>query len=208
MKQKYHSRKGFLVSVVPCNLMYRFISLLTILSVLSCQRKPDPKDMVLQLRELNELATVEYTVSKIVKASDDQTWYKFGDRKILMSCRATIKAGIDLNGLQAEDIIVDGESISLELPDAQIFSVNLRPEDIRTEYEEVGIFRSEFSAAERNQLMAQGEAQIRRQAASTDILRSAETQASLLLGNFLRSLGYKEVKIRFQKQSPNPPRIG
>lgn len=208
MKQKYHSRKGFLVSVVPCNLMYRFISLLTILSVLSCQRKPDPKDMVLQLRELNELATVEYTVSKIVKASDDQTWYKFGDRKILMSCRATIKAGIDLNGLQAKDIIVDGESISLELPDAQIFSVNLRPEDIRTEYEEVGIFRSEFSAAERNQLMAQGEAQIRRQAASTDILRSAETQASLLLGNFLRSLGYKEVKIRFQKQSPNPPRIG
>jgi hypothetical protein len=188
--------------------MYRFISLLTILSVLSCQRKPDPKDMVLQLRELNELATVEYTVSKIVKASDDQTWYKFGDRKILMSCRATIKAGIDLNGLQAKDIIVDGESISLELPDAQIFSVNLRPEDIRTEYEEVGIFRSEFSAAERNQLMAQGEAQIRRQAASTDILRSAETQASLLLGNFLRSLGYKEVKIRFQKQSPNPPRIG
>ncbi len=208
MKQKYHSRKGFLVSVVPCNLMYRIIFLLTLLTVLSCQRKPDPKDVVLQLRELNELATVEYTVSKIIKASDDQTWYKVGDRKILMSCKATIKAGIDLNGLQAEDIVVDGESISLELPSAQIFSVKLGPEDIRTEYEEVGIFRSEFSAAERNQLMAQGEAQIRRQAASTDILRSAETQASLLLGNFLRSLGYKEVKISFQKQSPNPPRVG
>jgi hypothetical protein len=164
--------------------------------------------MVLQLRELNELATVEYTVSKIVKASDDQTWYKVGDRKILMSCRATIRAGINLDRLQAGDIRVSGNSISLQLPPAQILSVNMRPEDIRTEFEEVGVFRSDFSAAERNQLMAQGEAQIRRQAASTDILRSAETQASLLLGNFLRSLGYQEVKISFRNEVTNPPRIG
>lgn len=184
-------------------------SLLIYLFLLSaCARKPDPRDMVLQLRELNELATVEYTVSKIVKASDDQTWYKVGDRKILMSCRATVRAGINLDQLQAGDIRVSGQSISLELPPAQILTVNIRPEDIRTEFEEVGVFRSDFSAAERNQLMAQGEAQIRKQAASTDILRSAETQASLLLGNFLRSLGYKEVKIHFQKQSPNPPRVG
>ena len=28
---------------------------------------------------LAELGTVEYTVTKIIKASDDQTWYKMGD---------------------------------------------------------------------------------------------------------------------------------
>jgi hypothetical protein len=164
--------------------------------------------MVLQLRELNELATVEYTVSKIVKATDDQTWYKFGDRKILMSCRAAVRAGIDLNKLQSTDIEVSGKSISLQLPPAELLSVNIRPEDIRTEFEEVGIFRSDFSAAERNQLMARGEEQIRRQSASTDILRSAETQASILLGNFLRTLGFTEVNISFRKQAPNPSPIG
>ncbi len=188
--------------------MRRCVFLILLVACFGCSSKPKPEAMVLQLRELNELATVEYTVSKIVKASDDQTWYKVGDRKILMSCRATIRAGINLDRLQAGDIRVSGNSISLQLPPAQILSVNMRPEDIRTEFEEVGVFRSDFSAAERNQLMAQGEAQIRRQAASTDILRSAETQASLLLGNFLRSLGYQEVKISFRNEVTNPPRIG
>jgi hypothetical protein len=164
--------------------------------------------MVLQLRELNELATVEYTVSKIVKASDDQTWYKVGDRKILMSTRAAVRAGIDLYKLQSTDIEVSGNSIKVLLPPAEILSVSIRPEDIRTEFEDVGIFRSDFSAAERNQLMARGEEQIRRQAASTDILRSAETQASILLGNFLRNLGFTEVNISVRKQAPTPPRIG
>jgi hypothetical protein len=188
--------------------MYRVFFFLFLITAISCQRRPDPKDMVLQLRELNELATVEYTVSKIVKASDDQTWYKFGDRKILMSCKAGVKAGIDLDKIGPEDIRISGQSISLELPPAEILSVNIRPEDIRTEFEEVGLFRSDFSAAERNQLMAQGEAQIRKQVASTDILRSAETQSSLVLGNFLRSLGFTEVKISFPKTTAPKQTVG
>jgi len=197
----------FNVSAVTFTAMHRMLIICACL-LLACQQKPKPEDMVLQLRELNELATVEYTVSKIVKASDDQTWYKVGDRKILMSCRAAVRAGIDISKLQSTDIEVSGKSISLQLPPAEILSVSIRPEDIRTEFEEVGIFRSDFTAAEKNQIMASGEAQIRQQVASTDILRDAETQASLLLGNFLRSLGFTEVKISFQKQAPNPSRVG
>jgi hypothetical protein len=162
--------------------------------------------MVLQLKELNELATVEYTVSKIVKASDNQTWYKVGDRKILMSCKATIKAGIDLSQLRPEAIEAEGNKISLNLPQAKIFSVNLKPEDVRTEYEEVGLFRNDFTAAERNSLMAQGEAQIQQQIAGTNILKEAESQAVLALGNFYRGIGFQEVNIRFASPSKNPGR--
>lgn len=161
--------------------------------------------MVLQLRELNELATVEYTVSKIVKASDDQTWYKVGDRKILMSCRATVRAGIDLTQLTPDAIRVDGKKVSIDLPSAQILSVSIKPEEVRTEFEEVGLFRSDFTAEERNGLMAQGEAQIRRQAAETNIVRDAESQAGIALGNFFRSLGFREVSIRFPSPSRNTP---
>ncbi len=122
----------------------RWLPLIYLLLFSACARKPAPQDIVLQLRELNELATVEYTVSKIVKASDDQTWYKVGDRKILMSCRATVKAGIDLNRLSPSAIRVDGKKVSIDLPAAQILSVIVRPEEIRTEYEEVGLFRSDL----------------------------------------------------------------
>jgi hypothetical protein len=170
-----------------------------------CNSKPAPQDMVLQLRELNELTTVEYTVSKIVKASDDQTWYKVGDRKILMSCRAAVKAGIDLNQLSADAIRVDGNKVSIDLPSARILSLSIKPDEVRTEYEEVGLFRSEFSAAERNSLIAQGEAQIRRQVAETNILRDAESQAGIALGNFFRNLGFSEVSIQFPSSSRTTP---
>jgi hypothetical protein len=183
----------------------RWLPLIYLLLFSACARKPAPQDIVLQLRELNELATVEYTVSKIVKASDDQTWYKVGDRKILMSCRATVKDGIDLNRLSPSAIRVDGKKVSIDLPAAQILSVIVRPEEIRTEYEEVGLFRSDFTAAERNSLMAQGEAQIRRQVAETGILRDAESQAGIALGNLFRSMGFSEVSIRFPSRSPSNP---
>jgi hypothetical protein len=183
----------------------RLTRIVLLLLCIGCSRKQDPQDMVLQLRELNELATVEYTVSKIVKASDDQTWYKVGDRKILMSCRAAVKAGIDLNQLSPDAIRVDGKKVSIELPSAQILSISINPEDVRTEYQEVGLFRSEFTAAERNSLMAQGEAQIRKQVASTGILQDAESQAGIALGNFFRSMGFLEVSIRFPSRSPSTP---
>ena len=180
----------------------RFGSLIIGLFVLcSCSQKKEAVDTVLQLKELSELATVEYNISKIIKASDDQTWYKLGDRKILMSCQASVKAGIDLSQIKAENISINGKEITLELPKASILSVNIRPENIRTEYEEVGLFRSDFSAAERNQLMAQGEKQIRNSIESTGILRTAETNASLFIGQFLRQLGYQQVDIRFGNNS-------
>jgi RNA polymerase-interacting CarD/CdnL/TRCF family regulator len=168
---------------------------------ISCKQKENEIDKVLQLKELSELATVEYTITKIIKASDDQTWYKIGDRKILMSCQARIKSGIDLSKLKADDITIDGDKISLVLPSATILSINIRPEDIRTEYQEVGFLRSDFTAAERNLLMSQGESQIRNNIESGGILETAESNASLFIGQFLRQLGYQKIDIRFEKNS-------
>jgi hypothetical protein len=152
---------------------------------------------VLALREMSDLATVEYTVTKMVKANDDQTWYKVGDRKILMSCKATLRAGIDFSAIDANSIDISGEEISLVLPHAKLLSVNIKPEDIKLEYEDVGLLRSEFSAEERDAIMAMGETQIKAGVKELGMLNTAESNASLFVGNFLRQLGYKTVHIRF-----------
>lgn len=178
--------------------------MLALLLLCACKREPPLRDTVLQLRELTELATTEYTLTKIVKASDDQTWYKVGERRILISCKAAVKAGIDLSGLKDSDVSVNGDGISLTLPPARILSLDIRPEDIRTEFQEVGLLRSEFTAAERNGLMQQAEARIREQVPGTGILRTAEANASLVLGNLLQRMGYKTVDIRFATTGSNP----
>ena len=65
----------------------------------SCRQKEKEHDLpstILAIQQTGKLATAEYTLTKIIRASDDQTWYKIGDRKILMSCEAHLKAGVDL----------------------------------------------------------------------------------------------------------------
>lgn len=178
-------------------------SLLAVL-LFSCQNKEDRKAQVLALREMNDLATVEYTVTKIIRASDDQTWYKVGDRKILMSCRATLRAGIDLSKLDASAIDIDGDEAHVTLPKAKLLSVNLRPEDVKVEYQEVGLLRSDFSSAERDRIMATGEAQIRAGVPELGILNTAESNAALFTSNFLRQLGYKKIKVDFADGPPAP----
>ena len=62
---------------------------------------------VLGLQTMSDLATAEYVVTKIIKANDNKTWYKVGNRKILMSCKASLVAGIDLSKLTEKDIHID-----------------------------------------------------------------------------------------------------
>ena len=182
----------------------RLLTLIIIMSLLfSCKKKNNINE-VFALREMSELATVEYMVTKIIRASDDQTWYKIGDRKILMSCEASVKAGIDMSAIKEENISIEGKSISLVLPKAHLISVNMKPENIKVEYQETGLFRSNFSAGERDQLMAQGEAQIKRSVDSLGIIQTAETNASLFISNYLKQLGYNRIHIRFGNSSIAP----
>jgi hypothetical protein len=125
---------------------------------------------VLGLQKMSDLATAEYVVTKIIKASDDKTWYKFGDRKILMTCKASLAAGIDLSKISEKDIQIDGQNITMTLPHAKLLYVNIKPEDIKTAYQDVSIFRDNFSSQEKNELAAQAEKQITASADSLGIL--------------------------------------
>lgn len=185
---------------------FRTIWLILIAGVFSfhCSSKkgPDKLQQVLGLQKMSKLASTEYIVTKIIKANDNKTWYKLGDRKILMSCRASIIAGIDLAQLSTEDIQIEGDHISVTLPRASILFVNIKPEDIRTEYEEVAPFRSQFTSQEKNQLAVQGEKQIREAISSMGILTTAETNASLFINNFLHSLGFQNINIQYSSPKP------
>lgn len=177
--------------------------ILLVVFLVSCSKEKKVNE-VFALREMSELATVEYIVTKIIRASDDQTWYKIGDRKILMSCEASVKAGIDMTAIRKENISIEGKSISLVLPKAHLISINIRPEDVKVEYEETGLFRDNFSAAERDQLMSQGQAQISKSVDSLGVLQTAETNASIFISNYLKQLGYNRIHIRFSNESTSP----
>jgi hypothetical protein len=169
------------------------------LSAIRCSPKKEPSKMqqVLGLQKMSDLATAEYVVTKIIKANDNQTWYKIGDRKILMTCKASLTAGIDLSKLTEKDIHIDGQNISITLPHAKLLYINIKPEDIKTVYQDVSLFRNNFSAQEKDELAAQAEKQIKASADSLGILVTAETNATIFISNFLKKEGFKNININF-----------
>ncbi len=154
--------------------------------------------MVFTLQQIGKLATAEYWITRLVKAEDKLTWYKVGDRKILISCTASVKAGIDFSLLKPQQVAQQAEKISVQLPPPQLISLNIPPESIKVAYTDVGVFRDPFTTSEINSIMKTAERQIRTQINSLDILTTARTNAVNFVTRFLTAAGFKEVYVSFQ----------
>ena len=89
-------------------------------------------------------------------------------------------------------------SVSLVLPHATVFSINIPPEQIRLEYEDVTGFRQKFSDQERQALLRQGEREIVRDLPKLGILAEAEANAEDFFRPMLEQMGFDNIQIRFE----------
>jgi hypothetical protein len=152
------------------------------------------------LTEMAELGTVEYTITKIIKASDN-SFYTIGDRKILFSCSAIMKAGIDLKEFSAENISINSKNkeITILLPKPKVLAFNMPPENAKLEYEKVGALRFDFTAEDRNNLLRQGEEAIMADAENLGILADAEQNARMFFEALLSQVGFEKINVVFNK---------
>jgi hypothetical protein len=170
--------------------------------VFSCSHFKNPENETItlhQLQEMADMATVEIVVSRIVKASDEPAWYKHGDRKILMSVRARLKAGVDMSGIKDEHIQISGNNVRMEIPAARLISLNIDPNSINEEYSRTGFFRSSFTSEERYDFLRQAENQIRESIDDMGLLEAAELNAVLFFESWLELMGYESVQVVVRK---------
>lgn len=174
-----------------------------ILNLISCSNKEElPTPDVHEIRKIGVLSTTEYTIGKIIKLDDKaEEWYKYGDRKILIHCRAKIKAGIDLDKIEKEDIVVEGDQIEITLPEVEIVSFEMDPKHVRTEVENITGFRDRFTQEEKNKILKQGEKAILKDIEKTGIYKDAQKNTAAFLEDFFKEQGYKEVIINYVQQS-------
>jgi hypothetical protein len=188
----------------PKRFLVLAVVLLALLALnLAVPRKTVPPHVsVRTLKDLAELATVEYSVTKIVSYKD-VAWY--GDRKILFEAAATVKAGIDLNELTELDIKEEaGSSVAITLPAPKILLFNMKPENMREIFNESGILRDDFSIQEKDGLLSQGEKDIRAKVARMDILQRAGRNARTLVESWLNKMGFKAVQVTFKGKGGRP----
>jgi hypothetical protein len=204
---RWLAKKNF-IKLINSNLgtMKKSILLFLIFGVLcsitSCNNLQDRIDkQVKSMDGMAQLGTVEYTITKIVKV-DDKAFYKIGDRKILFSCRAYMKAGIDLTDFTAEDVKLDkkSNSIHIQLPQPKVLSFNMPLDEAKLEYESVSTLRSDFTTEDRMNFLKQGEENILADVENLGILQDAEKNATLFFESLFASLGVEEVKITFKEE--------
>ena len=181
-----------------------FVFLLAVLATAGCSRNREVQEMVRRevkaISEMRQLGLVEYRVRKIVKADDEGAWYKIGDRKILLSCTAYLKAGLDLSSFGMQDVDIDrgAARVTVFLPHAVLLSLDIPASEIRQEYDHVTMLRQSFSAEERNALLRQGEKQIRDSVPSLGILEEAEANAVKFFESVFSKMGFTEVEVQFR----------
>jgi hypothetical protein len=82
----------------------------------------DPPSVVAQVQQLNQLATVRYTIQKVIGIKEDKL--PVGYESIILIMQASVQAGIDLTGMRGEDVTIRADrAIVLRLPPPQILNI-------------------------------------------------------------------------------------
>lgn len=187
--------------------MKKLLLLLFSLSVcISCTKITTPsltergEECLHSISDKSELALSEYEISKIIRYNDTSIWQSLGDRKLLISCKIIVKAGIKLNKLDFSkcEINETNKTILLKLPSPEILSYNFPTEEVKIAYSEVGFLRRDFTQEERLKLLQIAENNLREDWESLKIIEDAKKNAHNFFVPLYKSIGFEQVYIEFE----------
>ena len=83
--------------------------------------------MVEGIRELDKLATVRWTESvPVTKESGGDVWERvFNGEKVPVIATGNVEAGVDLGDIHKDDVSVNGDAVTIDLPEPEILSASL-----------------------------------------------------------------------------------
>jgi len=166
---------------------------------------PRPADTPVLLRavqDLSDLVTVKYVMSHVM-TKEKVTW--LGTDQVLLVAQGVVKAGIDLRRMKEGDVRVDGKSVFIRLPRAEVTDNYLVEKYTYVYDRRTGLLVKPERTLE-------GEA--RREALSQMLIaahdggihKEAEARARELVAKLLRQLGFENVEVEVDKSQPQERR--
>jgi hypothetical protein len=152
--------------------------------------------VVSQIQRLERLESVTYSMDKVVegdRSSDVLPDFLVGDKLLLMVHGQAI-AGVDLSQLKSSDVLVNGKTIDVHMPPAEIFVTALDDAQTRVYSRDTGWFVQADPNLE-SQVRAKAEQELHDSALAAGILATAHGNAAGTLTRLLLSLGFEQVHI-------------
>jgi hypothetical protein len=153
----------------------------------------DPVTIINQVQELARLETIRYTVEKVITAETNQGALAllFGDR-LLFVAHGYVIAGIDMSKIQPGDLWLEGTTLNVRLPAAEVLVATLDNDKSYIYDRQTGLFAQADPTLE-TQARQVAEQEIRKSALDDGILDQAMANAQTTLRWFFESVGYKQI---------------
>lgn len=148
------------------------------------------------IQQISELATAQTTLEVVVPVESSRVWLgvNVGTSAILYRARGVAKAGIDLQQLTLENFIVDGEKVTVRLPNAKLLDVYLDLQN--SEIHESSRGALNLGPDNLSELLDYAQKQASeemRQTACLTLIPVAKTNSELAIRDLLESAGFEEV---------------
>ena len=153
--------------------------------------------VIASIQRLARLESVVYTMDKVVEGDRTNQYLPdilTGD-KLLLIVHGQAVAGVDLSSIQASNVQIDGRSITIAMPAAQLLSVSLDNSKTRVYSRITGLLVPADPNLE-SEVREKAEADLRQSALDSGILTTAEGNARATLTTMLRSLGFQQITFR------------
>ena len=153
--------------------------------------------VIASIQRLARLETVVYTMDKVVEGDRTSQYLPdilTGD-KLLMIVHGQAVAGVDLSQVQAGSVQIDGRSVTVTMPAAELLSVSLDNTKTRVYSRITGLLVPADPNLE-SEVREKAEADLRQSALDSGILTTAQGNARATLTTLLHSLGFQQVVFR------------
>ena len=150
------------------------------------------------IQELDQLATVRWTESVPVtrETGGDILDRLFSGEKVIVIATGNVEAGVDLGDIHKDDVSVNGDSVTIDLPEPEILSASLDEEMTRVYDRDL----SPLNIRPDDQLVEEARLQaiqkIKGVARENEILDTAQQNAEVSIRAFVTTLGFDEVRFR------------
>ncbi|MDE6019080.1 MAG: DUF4230 domain-containing protein [Muribaculaceae bacterium] len=190
--------------------IFRIFSILLAAPILfACSKAPAPDHTSLyeEIRHVNKMEFASMAVTKTVK-TERSDWYKIGKRIAVYSYDTYLKAYIDLYEFEPEDMEFDekNKTVKVTLPPVKV-EIAGRDMEMKKEYENVGILRTDIDSKERALMKEKASADLKKELEGEPeyklrLENTARRKARSYFENIFKNAGYTAF-IRFSDEIPN-----
>lgn len=158
--------------------------------------------VIKQIKALKQLETASFTIEKIVDAGSNGNVlqeFLYGD-KVLLIAHGQVVAGFDFESMNQNDIVIQGQKITVTLPSPNILYSRLDNEKTKVYDRTRGLLAPKNSDLEARARQA-AETSIREAACESGILIHAKENGEKQLLLLLKTLNFSEVNISIPEGS-------